>query len=71
MVWLYGERRNVENIEQQAYKDPPDIEHLRDIAIFLEGVKQGKGNITPLGFIHLNSLWDIYKDLRDKKRKAV
>ncbi len=54
---------------KKSYKEPPNIEDLKEIAIFLEGIKQGKGNILPLGFIQLESLWDIYKDLRAKKRK--
>jgi len=48
----------------KAYKEPPNINDLKDIAIFLEGIKQGKGNIQPLGFIQLESLWDIYKELK-------
>ena len=57
--------------KEKAYREPPNIEHLKDIAIFLEGIKQGKGSIAPLGFIHLESLWDFYKQLKAPKVKAV
>lgn len=34
-----------------------DAKSLRNIAMFLEGIKQGKGNIIPLGTNDLDELW--------------
>jgi len=41
-------------------------EHLRNIAIFLEGFKLGKGNILPLGTNHLDSLWAAIQTLESR-----
>lgn len=41
-----------------------DTNHLKEIAIFLEGIKAGKGNIQPLGTVHLESLWNAIHELR-------
>ena len=54
-------------MDKEEYKTPPDIEHLKELAIFLEGLWFGKGNILPLGRIHLESLWDIYKQLKEEQ----
>jgi hypothetical protein len=37
---------------------------LRDLAIYLSGVKDGKGNLLPLGTIVLDDLWDAIKYLQ-------
>ena len=37
---------------------------LKDLAIYLSGVKDGKGNLLPLGTIVLNDLWEAIKILR-------
>lgn len=39
-----------------------DITRVRELAIYLEGVKAGKG-LLPLGHIHLESLWTCLKEL--------
>lgn len=36
-----------------------NTDSLRDIAIFLSGVKQGQGNLLPLGTIVLEDLWNV------------
>jgi len=50
---------------------------LKDLAIYLSGLKDGKGNLLPLGTIVLEELWFAIKYLegdarysaeRDKKR---
>ena len=33
--------------------------HLAEIGFYLEGIKEGKGNILPLGSVHLKSLWSV------------
>jgi len=43
----------------------PDSDSLRDIALFLEGVKHGRGgNIQPLGNYSLKQLWLAVKYFR-------
>lgn len=34
-----------------------DVKSLKNIAIFIEGIKQGKGNIMPLGTNDMEELW--------------
>ena len=36
-----------------------EFDKLRDIAIWLEGLKKGQGNLEPLGNIHLETLWNV------------
>lgn len=43
------------------------IKLLRELAIYLEGVKAGKGNLSPLGESHLNNLWEVIFDTMNKK----
>lgn len=37
-------------------------EALKEIALYLEGLKAGKGDLLPLGTIHLSELWKVVKD---------
>jgi SpoU rRNA methylase family enzyme len=41
---------------------------LSDLAIYLSGVKEGKGNLLPLGTIVLDDLWDAVKYLQGDVR---
>ena len=41
---------------------------LSELAIYLEGVKHGKGNLLPLGTEHLEQLWKTIKFLRGDVR---
>ena len=41
---------------------------LSDLAIYLSGVKDGKGNLLPLGTIVLEDLWDAVKYLQGDAR---
>jgi hypothetical protein len=41
---------------------------LSDLAIYLSGVKDGKGNLLPLGTIVLDDLWDAVKYLQGDVR---
>jgi hypothetical protein len=41
---------------------------LSDLAIYLSGVKDGKGNLLPLGTIVLDDLWDAVKYLQGDAR---
>ena len=41
---------------------------LSDLAIYLSGVKDGKGNLLPLGTIVLDDLWDAVKYLQGDSR---
>lgn len=35
-----------------------DINSLKNIAFYLEGIKQGQGNLAPLGTASLEQLWN-------------
>jgi len=63
-------------MEAKQEKIEISTQSLRDLAIYLSGIKDGKGNLLPLGTIVLDDLWDaiIYLDgdnrftaKRDKK----
>jgi hypothetical protein len=41
---------------------------LSDLAIYLSGVKDGKGNLLPLGTIVLDDLWNTVKYLQGDVR---
>lgn len=41
-----------------------NTQSLKDLAIYLSGVKDGKGNLLPLGTIVLDDLWDAVKYLQ-------
>lgn len=45
----------VESVEKKV----PDRGLLKDVAIYLEGMYKGQGNILPLGKIHIENLWTI------------
>lgn len=48
-----------------------NIQSLKDLAIYLSGVKDGKGNLLPLGTIVLDDLWDTINYLEgDVRYKA-
>jgi hypothetical protein len=42
------------------------IDSLKNIAIYLEGIKQGKGDLLPLGNRDLVHLWDAVSYLNNK-----
>jgi hypothetical protein len=44
-------------------KKMPEKELLKEVAIYLEGIYKGQGNIIPLGKIHLENLWTILHSL--------
>tara|TARA_R110000851_G_scaffold308922_2_gene468118 strand:- start:4333 stop:4557 length:225 start_codon:yes stop_codon:yes gene_type:complete len=43
-------------------------ESLKDLAIYLSGMKDGKGNLLPLGTIVLDDLWNAIKYLQGDVR---
>jgi hypothetical protein len=45
-----------------------NTQSLKDLAIYLSGVKDGKGNLLPLGTIVLDDLWNAIKYLRGDVR---
>ena len=45
-----------------------DTKSLKDLAIYLSGVKDGKGNLLPLGIIVIEDLWDAIKYLQGDVR---
>ena len=45
-----------------------NTQSLKDLAIYLSGMKDGKGNLLPLGTIVLDDLWDAVKYLQGDVR---
>jgi len=45
-----------------------NTQSLKDLAIYLSGVKDGKGNLLPLGTIVLDDLWNAIKYLQGDVR---
>lgn len=45
-----------------------DTKALTELAIYLSGVKDGKGNLLPLGTIHLDELWNAVRYLQGDSR---
>lgn len=45
-----------------------DTKQLSDLAIYLSGMKDGKGNLLPLGTIVLEELWATIKYLQGDNR---
>ena len=44
-----------------------EIASLERIAFYLEGVKQGKGDLLPLGFHDLEQLWNAIHNLKRER----
>lgn len=57
---------NFEDLEDASEKKI-NVSSLRDIALFLEGIKHGKGNLLPLGTIVLDDLWEAIEWLNKNK----
>jgi len=49
-------------------KIPIDIDSIVKLAIFLEGYKLGRGNLSPLGTITIENLWNTIAFLRGDVR---
>jgi hypothetical protein len=45
-----------------------NTQSLKDLVIYLSGVKDGKGDLLPLGTIVLEDLWDAVKYLQGDAR---
>ena len=55
-------------MEAKQEKTEISTQSLKDLAIYLSGVKDGKGNLLPLGTIVLEDLWDVIKYIEGDKR---
>ena len=57
-------------MEEQAKQEKTEIstQSLKDLAIYLSGIKDGKGNLLPLGTIVLDDLWDAIKYIEGDTR---
>lgn len=49
-------------------KQQVNIRSLTELAIYLSGVKDGKGNLLPLGNIVLEDLWNAIRYLQGDAR---
>ena len=56
------------NKESKCEKIMIDTESLSKLAIYLSGLKDGKGNLLPLGTIVLDDLWNAISYLRGDGR---
>lgn len=52
----------------QQQKTMVSISSLKDLAIYLSGLRDGKGNLLPLGTIVLDDLWNAISYLRGDSR---
>ena len=55
-------------MEAKQEKIEISTQSLRDLAIYLSGIKDGKGNLLPLGTIVLDDLWDAIKYIEGDNR---
>ena len=55
-------------MEAKQEKIEISTQSLRDLAIYLSGIKDGKGNLLPLGTIVLDDLWDAIRYLDGDNR---
>ena len=55
-------------MESNQEKKVINTQSLTELAIYLSGVKDGKGNLLPLGTIVLEDLWDAIKYLQGDVR---
>ena len=55
-------------MEAKLEKKEISTQSLKDLAIYLSGVKDGKGNLLPLGTIVLEDLWDAIKYIEGDTR---
>lgn len=53
---------------KQREKTKPNTQILRELAIYLTGLKRGKGDLLPLGEAHLTQLWEAI-DFINKSEK--
>jgi hypothetical protein len=54
--------------ESAQEKEIISTKMLSELAIYLEGINHGKGNLLPLGTEHLEQLWKTIKFLRGDVR---
>ena len=59
---------NMENEKCYQEKVMVSTKSLSDLAIYLSGVKDGKGNLFPLGTVVLDDLWNAIKYLQGDVR---
>ena len=58
----------MENNETKQERKIIDTQSLKNLAIYLSGLKDGKGNLYPLGTIVLDDLWDAISYLQGDVR---
>ena len=44
-------------------------DRLKELAIYLEGIKAGKGDLHPLGNAHIDALWETLKKEKDNLKQ--
>ena len=61
---------NISEINDRPMQDKIIVgtDSLKDLAIYLSGVKDGKGNLLPLGTVVLDDLWNAIKYLQGDVR---
>jgi len=58
----------IENYKTAQERIMVNTQSLKDLAIYLSGVKDGKGNLLPLRTIVLDNLWNAIKYLQGDRR---
>ena len=58
----------MEDNKPMMEKEIVSTDSLKDLAIYLSGVKDGKGNLLPLGTVVLDDLWKAIKYLQGDVR---
>jgi len=55
----------------RACEERASLEKLRELAIWLEGIKEGRGgSLEPLGTIVIRYLWSAIRELEDARNPA-
>ena len=44
--------------EPNSERTQISVKELKELAIYLSGIQAGKGNLLPLGTVHLDNLWN-------------
>ena len=57
----------MEDKQPMEEKKTINVQSLKDIAIYLSGVRDGKGNLLPLGTIVLDDLWNTIQYLQGSR----
>ena len=58
----------MEDLKTKQEKIKLNVDSLKSLAIYLSGLRDGKGNLLPLGVIVLEDLWNTISYLQGDNR---